>query len=267
MVWDTLQSASFMNQSALRAINMNSIIETIYQLAPNYWQEAGDIAIGEGDGELRRLAVPSASDLYLVNDIGVTDLPVWRGLDDVLLLNSDSLGPFLGDDSADDVLSSAGALIGESFAVSSLFVRRPHRDRRIEYRRSATDSWIELDVDEEYEDPMIVIDNSNLDIIRLGLEGSDTITLRCNSTVEITMLVAQSDFSTNVLALNSYFSNNDILGLNASSNVQVVNFEIAATGFDFSLPGFNLVDLTSFYREEFYGDSFRYLFVTLFYRF
>ena len=255
MVWDALENTNFMNQSALRAVHVNSVIESIYQLAPNYWLEAGDIAIGDGDRLYRTLPAPDESNLYLVNDIGISNLPVWRSLDDILLLSGD--------------LDSN--LTGSTFVQSSVLIKRPYRVIDRDYRRTS-DDWVQIgNVDEEFEFPVVRINSSpvNNNVMELRYnEREEHIYLFCSGISRVTMLAAQQDSVNNPFSLRDFFPRNgDVIGLNAQSNSQSRTFEIEATGLSADSIGFDLIDASSFVRNDFFGDSLQYLFVMLFFRY
>ena len=255
MVWDALENTNFMNQSALRAVHVNSVIESIYQLAPIYWGNAGDIAIGAGDRAYRTLAAPIGENLYLVNDRGVTDLPVWKSLNDILLLE-------------DDLDSN---LLGSTFVQSSVIIKRPYRIIDTDYRKTA-DSWVQIGTeDDEYEFPVVVVNNSPAgnNVMQLRYDENDErVRLFCTSTSRFTMLAAQQDSTNNAFSLRDFFPrNSDVIGLNSQSNAQVRTFEVQGTGLLEDSVGFDFIDSSSFVRNDFFGDALQYLFIMLFYRY
>lgn len=253
MVWDAVEAADFADNSALRAVHMNTLVESIYRLAPNFLQEAGDMAVGRSVGEFQRLAAPSEAGLYLVNDRGVSNLPVWRSLNDVLLRDTDL--------TAD--------LLGRHFVVSTVLISRPFRRLRQSYRRTGTATWVQEGRDSEsYRQPLISLSTSpvNNDVMLVSYDDiNDRIRLYCNTTSEVTMLIGQN--SDSVYSLQRFFPRYTDIGLVETGTTQLQTFEVAGTGLSTTGPGFELIDLSLFQREDYYGDLPAYLYTVIFYRY
>ena len=253
MVWDAVEATDFSDNSALRAIHMNTLVESMYRLAPNYLRGVGDMVVGRGEGEFQRLEAPTQGGLYLVNDKGVTNLPVWRSLDDVLLKDEDL--------SAD--------LFGRHFVVSTVLVSRPFRRLRQNYRRTGTATWVKEGRDSEnYQSPLVSVHTTppGNDIMRVSHDTiNDVIRLYCNTTSEVTMLVGQN--SDSVSSLQASFPRYSDIGLVETGNTQLQTFEVAGTGLSTAAPGFELIDVSFFHREDYYGDLPAYVYAVIFYRY
>ena len=253
MVWDAVEATDFSDNSALRAVHMNTLVESIYRLAPNFLQAAGDLAIGSAAGEFQRLAAPSEGGLYLVNDRGVSGLPVWRSLNDVLLRNSDL--------SAD--------LFGRHFVVSTVLVSRPFRQLRQRYRRTGTATWIQEGSDSEsHENPLVTVSTTpvNNDVMLVTYDDiNDRVRLYCNTTSEVTIIVGQN--SDSVFSLQRFFPRYRDIGLVETGNTQLQTFEVVGTGLLTAAPGFELIDTSLFHRDDYYGDLPVYLYAAVFYRY
>lgn len=78
MVWDVLENVSFLDDAPLRAGSVNRIADVVNRLAPVYWNQRGDLAVGAADGGLQRLAAPSSAGLYLTNDVDNSGGIVWK---------------------------------------------------------------------------------------------------------------------------------------------------------------------------------------------
>ena len=261
MVWDILEATTFVDNVPLRALYINNFVEAIYQLAPNYWEQAGDLAIGGvgdygvGGREYQRLAVPTSSDLYLVNDKDVTNLPVWRTINDIFLLPDDR-----------DQES-----VGSTFVTSTVLIRRPQRTRTLTYNRTEVDSWERVGSESSsYIDPLIVVENfPDSDAMRLVYDSDNKIVrLFCVGDCRVTMLVSYSNASSLTDNVVDFFPSNSDIGLSDNVNEQERSFEISSTGASSSSNfGFELIDVDSFFRDDFYNDYALFLYVVLFYRY
>ena len=126
MVWDAVDSLSFSNQNALRAVDVNYLIEATYYLAPNYWENAGDLAVGVGDRELGRLAHPGRTGLYLLNDQNSGGNPTrfrWGSTSQIFLQRSDF----------------SNHLRGSNVAMSCVYIHIPIVERLRVFGRSGAD--------------------------------------------------------------------------------------------------------------------------------
>ena len=125
MVWNALQSLSFSNQNALRAVDINYLIEATYYLAPNYWEEVGDLAVGLEDKTLGRLEHAAESDLCLINDVNGPSLVGlrWGDLSNYVVQYNDVLDNRLGSNT------------GYSIVVASTPILEYYRS----FERTATD--------------------------------------------------------------------------------------------------------------------------------
>lgn len=264
MVWDVvadLASSGFVDQTPLRVGDINALVEATYLMAPNYWEQIGDLAIGGDFGgydndlpTFRRFPAPTQSGLFLTHG-GGTNL-VWGGAADLFLVD--------GDEVSDSV--------GASFITSSILIRRPHQVLSEQYRRTGTAAW-------ELQGSSRVTHTAPLVSINTFPDSSNTMSLRydgiqrivrlfCDSDISVGMMVHQSSGVHGSMPLNELFPRHIDIGLTSNVNTQYRTFDIASTGvFSATNAGFELLDLTSLYRDDFFGDYSWYLYVTLFYRY
>ena len=262
MVWDVLETTTFVDNIPLRALYINNFVEAIYQLAPNYWEEAGDLAIGGvgeygvGGREYQRLATPKSSSLYLSNNKSISNTPVWSSIENIFLVPDD-----LDQES-----------IGSTFITSTVLVRRPQRMRSLIYSRTSIDSWEQIGSERsEYVDPLILVENfPDSDIMRLVYDSNNSsIRLFCERNCRVTMLVSYLNNSFSTLNIADIFpQNSSVIGLIDNLDEQERSFEVLATGVPSSSNfGFELVNIESFFSNDFYGDYPLALYIVIFYRF
>ena len=252
MVWNVLEELDFIDQRALRALHVNTLIESTYELAPNYWEGAGDIAIGDSDRRYRRLAGPVDNDMYLVNR---GSLPEWRMLDDTLLLTSDFQTTY----------------VGSTFVSGYVLIKRSHIQRSASYDRTTEIDW-------EIEEDGISVVNGFSPLVSVGalpinnsvmhlnhnLE-SNIIELRCARNSHFTIIGLYNHIS-GLGSLSEFFPSNNSIGFNNSLDAQIRSFDVLGRGLTNEV-AFDLVDVSLFGNDIALGDYASYLYVYLFYRY
>ena len=228
------------------------MVEATYRLAPNYWEQEGDIAIGDSEGNLKRLAAPTEEGLFLVR--GNVE-PVWSSVTDLLLLDSDI----------------ATESVGSSFVTGSVLVRRPHHELTSVYTRTGSTTWAKEREDLlRHSSPLVSVSTVPLSTtMQLYYDSNRSIVrLFCTSDIHVTMLVRQFFGVFAGVDVSELFPRNVDIGLTSGANTQIRSFDIESTGvFSVTNSGFELLDLTPLYRDDFFGDFSWYLYVTLFYRY
>ena len=228
MVWDVLEDLIFEDNRALRAVNVNTLIEATYELAPVYWTGSGDIAIGADDRRFMTLAAPDQDNLFLVNDRDLTNSVAWKSLDDVLLKSSDLESTYVGD----------------SFVFSSVFVRRGHQRYSADFRRVGTNNeWSVVgEVDVLSESPLSAIHNSSVGGEISVARSGDIIRLSCLRNCTLTIVLAYADLSPGGLRVEELVPEYTTFGLRRNVGFQEVTFSVVST---VGTPGVVLLDLES----------------------
>ena len=230
MVWNVVDGLEFSDLATFRALDMNTIVEATFRLAPNYWELEGDLAIGREEGFLQRLPVPSEDDgenYYLINGRGLEDPYRTTGVHwakDLYLLTKDLTNAVLA-----------------SKSVSSLcYLRVPVINYDYGFRRSGTGYTRVSTLDDASASYAEHVVNTNSDLVSIsrGVGGlSDSLVLYSSRDLEyriVAKLVSEESDAT----LSSLLPN--VSNIIPDSSFLYTRQFISATS------SFNLVDLSKF---------------------